>query len=215
MSGEDRFAAAGYGGRPVGWGERAAILIVDYQLAFTDPRYQMGRSDHVTRAVDATAALLDAAAPLGVPVAACNVGWSDLRGMPYWKAEGCYHGMAPGDEGLVLDPRIDRAGQYQFTKVAPSMFFGTPLTTFLARERIDTVIVTGCTTSGCVRATIVDAFSHGYRTIVPAACCGDQDQSAHDANLTDVGRRYADVLTLDATIAGLRRLADPKRNADA
>lgn len=203
---EDSFARAGYGGRSVGFGSRAALLVVDFQLAFTDTRYQMGRSDHVTRAVDRTATLLDQAAALGLPVAACNVGWSDLRGMPYWKASACYEGMAPGDEGLILDPRIDRPGQYQFTKVAPSMFFATPLMTFLVKERVDTVIVTGCTTSGCVRATIVDAFSHGFRTIVPEPCCGDQDEQAHTANLTDVGRRYADVLSLETTIEGLRRL---------
>lgn len=204
---DDRFAEAGYGGRPVGFGFRAAILLVDFQLAFTDPRYPMGRSDYVARAVERTAELLDAAAPLGIPVAACNVGWSDERGMPYWKAEACYQGMAIGDEGLELDPRIVRPGQYHFTKGAPSMFFGTPLITFLVKQRIDTVVIAGCTTSGCVRATIIDAFSHGFRVIVPEPCCGDQDEVAHAANLADVGRRYADVLTFDATLEGLRGLA--------
>ncbi|MGN6689986.1 MAG: isochorismatase family protein [Sphingopyxis sp.] len=202
---DDRFTQAGYGGRPVGFGTRAAVLMVDFQLAFTDARFPMGRSDHVGRAVDQTAKLLDEAERLGVLVAACNVGWADERGMPYWKASACYQDMAIGDEGLEFDPRIDRPGQFRFTKAAPSAFFGTPLVTFLVKQRIDTVIVTGCTTGGCVRATIVDAFSYGFRVIVPESCCGDQDATAHAANLADVDRRYADVLTLDAVIEGLRQ----------
>lgn len=209
----DRFASAGYGERPTGFGAQAAILIVDFQLSFTDARFRMGRSDHVSRAVDRTADLLDLADDLGIPVAACNVGWSDERAMPLWKAAACYDGMNIGDEGLKIDPRIDRAGQYRFTKGAPSMFFGTPLTTFLVRQRIDTVVITGCTTSGCVRATVIDAFSHGYRVIVPEPCCGDQDEAAHTANLADIARRYGDVLSLDAAFEGLRHIADRKHDA--
>ena len=86
------------------------------------------------------------------------------------------------------------------------MFFGTPLNTFLVREGVDTVLVTGCTTSGCVRATVVDAFSHGYFVLVPQECCGDQDQEAHETNLRDIDRRYADVLTVAQARAALERL---------
>ncbi len=107
--------------------------------------------------------------------------------MAHWKVEACYSGMSPGDPGLEIDPRVSDPRDYMFTKTAPSMFFGTPLLTFLHREVIDTVIVTGCTTSGCVRATIVDAFSHGFRTIVAEPCCGDQEAAAHEATMRDVG----------------------------
>ena len=68
---------------------------------------------------------------------------------------------------------------------------------FLTKQRVDTVVVTGCTTSGCVRASIVDGFSYGFRVIIPEECCGDQEEQAHKDTLRDVGRRYADVLSLN------------------
>jgi maleamate amidohydrolase len=71
---------------------------------------------------------------------------------------------------------------------------------------IDTTIITGCTTSGCVRASIVDSFSAGFRTIVPSDCCGDQDEEAHANNLRDVGRRYADVVDLRQVLAHIKTL---------
>ena len=84
------------------------------------------------------------------------------------------------------------------TKTAPSIFFGTPAGAILTREGVDTVIVTGCITSGCVRASIIDAFSLGFRVQVPEDCVGDHDEVAHDQNLTDVGRRYADIIDAEA-----------------
>jgi len=93
-----------------------------------------------------------------------------------------------------MDPKIHDPGDFTYCKNAPSMFFQTPLITWIVREGIDTVFVTGCTTSGCVRATIVDAFSHGLRVQVVADCCGDAEQGPHDDTLRDVGRRYADVI---------------------
>ena len=205
---DDPFQQAGYGSRAFGMGERAAVLVVDFQRSFTDAAFPMGRSDHVGRAVERTAELLGIARALGVPVANCNVGWADERGMAYWKASACYEGMAPGEPGMELDPRIADDSDFRFTKSAPSMFFGTPLLTFLIKLRIDTLFVTGCTTSGCVRATINDAFSYGYHVMVPEPCCGDQDEAAHRANLEDVGRRYADVLDFPSAAAALRRLGE-------
>lgn len=197
------FTAAGYGDRQVGFGDRPAILVVDLQRAFTDPDFPMGRSAHVDRAVDNTAILLRAARRAGLPVASCYVGWSSERDMARWKVGSVYRDLFLGDSGLELDPRIADAGDFIFMKGAPSMFFGTPLVTFLNRAAVDTVLVCGATTSGCVRATIVDAFSYGYRVIVPEECCGDQEEAAHRANLADVGRRYADVVTLAEALAGI------------
>ena len=84
-----------------------------------------------------------------------------------------------------------------------------PLTTFLNKSRVDTVFVTGVSTSGCVRATIIDSFSHGYRTMVPEECCGDMAEGPHRDNLRDVGRRYADVITLQESLEYFRRLPRP------
>lgn len=197
------FTAAGYGDRQVGFGQRPAVLVVDFQRSFTDKAYPMGRSGHVDQAVENTARLLQVARAQGLPVATCSVGWGSPRDMAYWKVSSVYQDMFYGDAGMELDPRIAHPSDFHFIKGAPSIFFGTPLQTFLVRQCVDTVIVTGCTTSGCVRASIVDAFSYGYRVIVPEPCCGDQEQSAHQANLADVGRRYADVLTLDQVLAAI------------
>ena len=73
------------------------------------------------------------------------------------------------------------------------MFFQTPIVSFLTKNRVDTVIVTGCVTSGCVRATVIDAFSYGYRVIVADDCCGDPAEESHASNLRDIDRRYADI----------------------
>lgn len=95
-------------------------------------------------------------------------------------------------DDLTANPSYD----YILREAAPSIFFQTPLTGFLTKHRIDT----GCVTSGCMRASVADAFSSGYRTIVVEDCCGDPSQEEHDANFKDVRRRYADVVSTEAAI---------------
>ncbi len=200
------FLKAGYGSLALGYGQRPVILVVDFQRAFTDPKFPMGRSGHVDSAVTATGNLLSVARAGRVPVVACSVGWSCDAERARWKVASVYSDMNIGDEGLEIDPRIDHPTNYHFIKTAPSMFFGTPLNTYLIRNEIDTTIICGATTSGCVRATINDAFSYGYRVIVPTDCCGDQETDAHESNLRDVGRRYCDVVSLDSVISYLESL---------
>jgi maleamate amidohydrolase len=84
------------------------------------------------------------------------------------------------------------------------MFFQTPLITFLVKQGVDTVIVTGCTTSGCVRATVVDAFSFGFRVIVARGCVGDAEEGPHRAKPEDIGRRYTDVSTMREVLSYLQ-----------
>jgi maleamate amidohydrolase len=117
--------------------------------------------------------------------------------MAYWKIATLYDGsFFHGHPFTDIDPRISAPDYiFEFTKSAPSIFFQTPIHAWLTKHCIDTTIITGCTTSGCVRASIVDSFSYGFRTIVPEDCCGDQNEEAHWSNLRDVGRRYADVMT--------------------
>jgi nicotinamidase-related amidase len=86
----------------------------------------------------------------------------------------------------------------------PSAFFETPLASFLTWHKVDTVVVTGGSTSGCVRATAVDSLSHGYRTIVPIECVADKHESFHFANLTDLLIKYADVVSVDEVYAAIR-----------
>ncbi len=122
-----------------------------------------------------------------------------------------------GHESMALDPRIYEPGyDVVFMKSAPSIFFQTPLVLFLTKQRVDTVIITGCTTSGCVRASINDCFSYGFRTIVPEECVGDMEEGPHNDNLRDVGRRYADVMKLQDVlkyIDGLEAKAAPEPQA--
>lgn len=194
------YAERGYGARPVGFGEKPGIVVVDLQLAFTDSSFPTGGAPLVVRAVKNTARLLAAARRAGVPVATCYMAYHSERDAPHWKVPSVPK-ILDGDAGARLDPAIsDPSYDFVLRKSAPSIFFNTPVTMYFAKQRVDTMIVTGCITSGCVRASIIDSFSHGYRTIVPEDCVGDQDLEAHQSNLRDVDRRYCDLTTADALI---------------
>jgi maleamate amidohydrolase len=202
------YDASGYSRVKIELGERPAILVVDFQKAFTDPRYPLGGFEAVQRAVDETATLLDVARRHHVPVASCYTAYHSRRDMPYWKIAAVHEDFLYGHPCTELDPRIRDENDFAFCKSAPSIFFNTPLTTFLAKHRVDTVIVTGCTTSGCIRASVIDSFSFGYRTVVAADCSGDAERDAHDSNLRDMSRRYAEIAT-GAEMAGyIRRLGN-------
>jgi maleamate amidohydrolase len=191
----DSYREVGYAAYEIGPGRRPAILIVDLQVAFTDPRYPLGNLPMIHAATERTAELLPLARSRQVPVAACYTAYHSPADMPLWKVKAVRDEFYYGHPCTAMDARIDHADNFTYCKNAPSMFFQTPLITFLVRQQVDTVIVTGCTTSGCVRATIIDAFSYGFRVLVPAECVGDADETQHRSNLADVGRRYADVTT--------------------
>jgi maleamate amidohydrolase len=199
----DAYAERGYGAVPVGFGEKPAVVVVDFQRGFTDPAFPMGGAPMVDRAVGNTARLMRAAKAAGAPVVACVVAYDGARAAPRWKVAPVLDLLA-GTPATALDPRIAaEEPDVVLAKSAPSLFFGTAAGAILTRERVDTVIVAGCITSGCVRATVVDAFSLGFRVLVPEDCVGDHDEAAHAQNLKDVERRYADVVTADAAIAGI------------
>ena len=191
----DAYTQVGYASSTVGWGRKAAVLVVDWQTAFTDPKYPLGGLAPLHAARDNTAALLKVARANKAPVAACYTAYCSSKDMPHWKVQAVREDFYYGHDCTRMDPKIFDASDFTYCKNAPSMFFQTPLVTFLVRENVDTVIVTGCTTSGCVRATIVDAFSFGFRVQVAADCCGDAEEGPHNDALRDCGRRYADVTT--------------------
>lgn len=203
----DAFSAAGYGARPVGFGRRAAIVVVDFQLGFTGGVSPMAQSPHVGAAVARAATVLDEARALGVPVLHTYVAYRGDWELGYWKAAGSLAAFTPGSHFAALDPRVHRDTDAVIEKRFPSALFGTDAASILRYWDVDTVIVMGCTSSGCVRASIIDSFSHGFRTIVAEDCCGDQDAQAHADNMRDVGRRYADVMSGDEVVAELTRLA--------
>jgi maleamate amidohydrolase len=191
----DRYRDVGYGSFGIGGGRRPAVLVVDFQVAFTDPKYPLGGLPMIHAARDRTAGLLATARARGVPVAACYTAYGSLADMPLWKVRAVREEFFYGHPCTAMDPLIHHPGDFTYCKNAPSMFFQTPLISFLVKQNVDTVIVTGCTTSGCVRATVVDAFSYGFRVLVAGECCGDAEEGPHGDALRDVGRRYADVLT--------------------
>ena len=192
----DAYQGASYGEYSIGFGARPAVVVVDFQKAFTDPQYPIGGFKHIHDARDETSGLLDVARRCGVPIASCFTGYWSQQDMPYWKIGAVRDGFFLDHPSMDIDEKVlDAKYDYVFPKSAPSIFFKTPLTTFLTKHNVDTVIVTGCTTSGCVRASVIYSFSHGYRTMVPETCVGDADERPHNDNLRDVGRRYADVVS--------------------
>lgn len=202
----DTYTSVGYGGVSDGLGSRPAVLVVDFQVAFTDPKFPLGGLPMIHAAVDKTAQLLKVARRKNVPVASCYTAYGSVADMPRWKVKAVRDDFIFGHPCTAMDARIVEPTDFVFCKNAPSIFFLTPLVTFLAKHQVDTVIITGCTTSGCVRASIIDAFSYGFRIAVPEDCCGDADRRPHEDNLRDCGRRYCEVTDLAAMTKYLQAL---------
>lgn len=210
----DDYQRRTYGDTSVGWGEKPGIVVVDFMKAFTDARYPLGGAPLVMRALENTAKLLGVARRCGVPIASCNTAYMNEREMPYWKISAVRETFLHDHPSAAIDERIFEPGyDLAVCKKGPSIFFNTGVADFFAKERVDTVIVTGCNTSGCIRATAIDSFSHRYRTMVPEDCVGDIEEQPHRDNLRDIGRRYADVTTLAEVLAALE--AWRSRNAGA
>ena len=180
---------------------------VDVGGTFTDPAFAFGGAELIERATVNTARLLEVARRRGVPVFHTVVWWRDEKELGLWtiKLPPCAE-ITPGSRWAEVDSRLWDNSDVLLPKKWPSFFHGTPLISLLTAQKRDTVIVTGCTTSGCVRATTVDAFSYGFRTILPEDCIGDQGRDAHESNLRDVHRRYAEVTDSDEVIAYLERV---------
>ncbi len=187
------YRKAGYG-RPRGFGANAALLVVDVEYNFTgefpEPvldaveKFKDSCGTYAWAAIPDIRRLLDAARRVGVPV-------FFTHGIP--KGSPADGGAA--DRGTTIIQELKpEPGEVVIAKAGPSAFFGTPLASHLVDKHVDTVIVTGCTTSGCVRATVVDSYSYRFRTIVPAEAVFDRADTPHRVNLFDLAMKYADVL---------------------
>ena len=198
-----------------GFGRKLAIVNVDFQNAYTridryktayetDPR-QIEHTNHIS-------ALARAA---GMPVVWSRVGYADdASDAGVWGTRtdtpDSLQNIKYGSDRHAYDERCDiRPGDTQFTKRMPSAFFETPLQSLLVWHQVDTVVVTGGSTSGCVRATAVDALSRGYRTIVPIETTADKLASYHWANLTDLQLKYADVVPVAEVVAWIEGNHNP------
>ncbi|MBQ2262974.1 MAG: isochorismatase family protein [Loktanella sp.] len=193
MTQAQTYAAAGFGAN-VPRGRTPAIVVVDFSYGFTDLIYPTA-SEATTQMV-ATKAICDAARAKGFAVIFSTIAFhpGEVDKLPWLK-------KATGMAALIAGTRlveIDAATGIQpqdaiVTKKGASSFFGSTLASLLTGARADTVVVCGATTSGCVRATVVDAVQSGFNVLVPADCCADRAQAPHDANLYDMAQKYADV----------------------
>ncbi|MFC7397163.1 isochorismatase family protein [Chelatococcus sp. GCM10030263] len=201
-------------GKRVSFGERPALLVVDFSRAFTDPAHSLGAD--VTAQIGEANRLLDAAHAAGIPVYLSTIAYRDpATESRVWgeKIDGL-RDLVLGSEAVAQDPRLARAPSDNIlVKRFASCFFGTPLAEDLAREGVDTLIIAGCTTSGCVRASAVDACQHGLRAIVAREATADRFEAAHQQSLTDIEVKYGDVLPVTEIVAVLRDLPQRARRA--
>jgi maleamate amidohydrolase len=199
---EEFFRQRGFGMR-IGFGQRPALLVIDIIKAFTDPERMLG--SNLDAQILATNRLLDVAHEKAVPVIYSTVCYDDpeLRDAGVWrlKQKGIATLMTETD-GPKLDPRLHwRDGDAILGKKYASCFFGTDLVSRLLAAGADTLVMAGCSTSGCVRATAVDACQTGFRPMVVREAVGDRSQAAHEQSLFDLDAKYADVVSLDETLA--------------
>lgn len=205
------YQRAGFGA-PVRRGPRPAIVVVDLTHGFTDPTSPTGTD--LTSVVRATAGLVAAGRPAGVPVVFTTIAYTGAEAdgdAVTWltKAPGM-RALREGSAAVALDGRLPvEPGDHLITKKGASAFFGTTLAALLAGLRVDTVLVCGATTSGCVRATAVDAVQSGFSVLVPRDCVGDRARGPHEANLFDIQAKYGDVIDLADAVGYLQSLPTP------
>jgi len=192
-----------------GFGEKLAVVNVDFQQAYTRIDRFATAYESDPRQIEYVNTISRLARQGGMPVVWTRVAYkADAADAGIWGTRtdtpDSLQNIKYGSERHAYDERCDiQADDLQYTKRMPSAFFETPLASYLVWHKVDTVVVTGGSTSGCVRATAVDSLSHGYRTIVPIECCADKHESYHYANLTDLQLKYADVEPVRAVIEWL------------
>jgi nicotinamidase-related amidase len=199
--------AGGFGGG-AGFGSRPAVLVVDLLKGFTDTESPLGANLDVV--VESTRALLDCARDAAVPVIFTTVVYDDANeraAAVFMRKVPALSVLRPGSRWIEVDARLGRRdGEPVLAKAFASAFFGTPLASMLAGH--DTLIVCGASTSGCVRATVVDALQHGLAPIVPRECVGDRWPAAHEANLYDMQAKYADVVSLSEAAGAVQQAGE-------
>jgi nicotinamidase-related amidase len=196
-------------GHRIGYGNRPCLLIVDMQIGFTSPE-KSPLAGNLDAQVAAINKLIPAARKKGVPIVFTVVGYDPKvpgdGGLWAEKAPTILE-LKLGSDLVELDPRIRRAPEdLLLVKKYASAFLGTPLSMSLVTRGVDTLIVTGCTTSGCVRASVVDALWHGFRPIIPREAVGDRAEEPHEANLFDMDSKYGDVVSLADVLAYFEEL---------
>jgi len=201
-----KYQVAGIGAT-AGAGTRPALLIVDFCLGMTSPASPLGLD--ADAAIEATGQLLEVFRQKDLPIAfttvrytkGCKDGGAFVRKIPTLRV------FEEGGKWSDLDPRLPNLPHEPvINKRFASAFFGTNLASLFTVEKVDTVIVTGCSTSGCVRASALDALQSGFMVIVPRECVADRAPDVHNANLFDLNAKYADVVSVTEVLDYLRHI---------
>ncbi|MFP1677555.1 isochorismatase family protein [Alloalcanivorax sp. C16-2] len=195
---------------PFGFGKKAVLVNVDPQKAYTRTDLYKTAYETDPRQLEYVNALAERFRALGWPVVWTHVAFLEsAEDAGVWGTRtdtpDSLQNIKYGSDRAVFDERvhIDHDRDVIYTKRMPSAFFETPLQSLLVWHQVDTVIITGGSTSGCIRATAVESLSRGYRTIVPQECVADKHESYHYANLTDLHLKYADVMNVADVLAWL------------
>jgi len=200
----EMFAKSKFGGERE-YGKKPAIVVVDMTYGFVDDAYPLGCSKMGWPAVHAIKTLLDKGRDKGIPVFFTR---GEHSRTPTERHRWKHHAWA---EPSALDPKEHqiveeikpKSDEVVITKIFPSAFFGTNLASMLIFHNVDTVLVTGMVTSGCVRASVVDAFSYNLIVVIPEECVGDRGIVSHKVSLFDMHMKYADVAPLTKIVSYL------------
>ncbi|MCK9507525.1 MAG: isochorismatase family protein [Pigmentiphaga sp.] len=191
-------------GSDLGWGVSAALIIVDFVNGFNDPEVLGG--GNIQAAIDATVPLLEAARRRKLPIVFTRIVYAPGQRSMFCRKIPALAELAEDHRWSQIVPQLPvREEDYIVRKTQPSAFFGTDLASWLTYQGVDTVLIAGATTSGCVRATAVDAMSLNLRAIVVEECAGDRAIGPHEASLFDIQQKYGDVQPLGTV---LKMLAD-------
>ena len=195
------FSKAKMGGKS-SYGKKPAIIVVDMTFGFVDDAFPKGNSAMGWPAVHSVANLLETGRRIGIPIfysKGAHARTATERGR--WKSEKTFDIRSFDPKEYEIVPEIaPQAEEVVVTKTFPSAFFGTNLASMLVFHNVDTVVVTGLVTSGCVRATVVDAFSYNFIVVIPEECVGDRGVVSHKVSLFDMHMKYADVVPLTEVI---------------
>jgi maleamate amidohydrolase len=190
-------------------GERPAVLVVDFSCGFTDPAFALGAE--MSSEIEATRRLLDTARAKGIAVLFTTIGFEpSLKDGALWIQKApALADLQLGGRWVEIDPRLERREEETvIVKKGASAFFGTNLAAILVSQGVDTVVLCGATTSGCIRATAIDLLQYGFPTLVPRECVGDRAEAPHEANLFDIQAKYADVVSLEDALGYLESIPE-------
>lgn len=197
----------GFGGRG-GFGRRPALVVIDMTLGFTDPESPLACD--LEEPVANIRELLAAARRAEIPVAFTTVAYREsdkLTAAAFIDKVPALLTLEAGSRWAEIDPRLaPRETEPVLNKLFASGFYGTGLPSLLAAAGVDTLLISGASTSGCVRATAVDALQYGYRPVVPREAVGDRNPAAHEANLYDIDAKYGDVVPVERALEYLEKI---------